>query len=363
MKLAVRVLGGLLLAALLWGCGDGEIRSEPVSNTTIWGDGVDDIPEGEFIAYEDRSTGATYGLPRAGVNSIADLIALFPTEARGFDDADTFTAPGLFDGPAAAQCRGGAPDEIAELPMTVEGVVTVYPRQYFKVNVCGQDERNYGTFTIEDDTGGIVVLRDSRVAPYSYGDRVRVTVKAMMFTFGRDVDTRAILVSDIELAEPKIVDGRVDKTILFEKKVEPLGFDDASMVRQIEGYVHERPTNRNFGSMVLASRRFEVGIGRQRLEGELLQCARTCTRDCVTGGCDDSNVCADACTELCAESGGEAPAPIELPVCWRVGIDTEIQRRGFSPETGTRLRVTGPVVNNFDRQIWVLGLGQVDVLD
>ena len=47
-------------------------------------------------------------------------------------------------------------------------MVALHPRQYLKVPVCNQDERNYGSYVVVDDTGGqleqlnreIVALRD-----------------------------------------------------------------------------------------------------------------------------------------------------------------------------------------------------------
>ncbi len=355
-------LGAAAAALSITSC-TAEVRDEVMDPDEIWDSEVTDGPDGPFVAYEDRGAGFKYNLPRPGMNSIADLIATFPQEARGVSDPDTFTAEDLFNPTAAGQCRGGAPDIIDEFPMVVEGVVTVYPRQYMKVVVCGQDERHYGTFTIEDDTGGIVVLRDSRVAPYTYGDRVRVTVYATMLTFGRDPDTRAVLAADVELAEQAIENGAVSKTIAYEQQQGPLSAADASKVKQVEGFVHVAPTSQNFGSMTITDRAVQAGLASEtRLEGPTLQCARTCEVTCINSRCQNGAVCSDACVESCLEDTS-GPAVEDLPQCWQVGIDAELQRRGFSPPIGSRVRVRGPVVNNFDRQIWVLGLGQVQILD
>ncbi len=361
---AIRAIGIILAlgAALALGaCVDP--REDPLSGEEIWGTGDAPEPAAAQIDYRERRDGAGYGLPRPGQKGIADLIALFPTEEAGFNDPDIFAAPGVFDGPGAFQCRGGSPRVVNELPIEIEAVVTIYPRQYMKVTVCGQDERHYGSFTLEDDTGGIVVLRDSRVTPWSYGDRVKVKVNALMLTFGRDLDTRAILLSDIEPAPQAIEGGQVIKPIFFEKKSEPFTAADASRVKQIEGFVHIQPTNDNFGSLVLTSTPIPVGVGGQTFQGEALQCVRSCEFACQQGPCESALVCGDACAEACLRLGGTSVSNDALPKCWMVGVDSELQRRGFFPSVGARLQIRGPVVNNFDRAMWLLDLGQVQELD
>jgi hypothetical protein len=343
--------------------GCAEEPRERLSEDEIWGGVESEVPDGPFIDYRERSQGISYGLPRAGQPGIADLIALFPPEAAGFDDPDIFSADGLFSGPGGENCRGGSPEIAAELPLEIEAVVTVYPRQYMKVTVCGQDERHYGSFTIEDDTGGIVVLRDSRVTPWSYGDRIKLNVRALMLTFGRDLDTRAILLSDIEKAAQLVETDGLAKPILFERQVEMFTADDASRVKRIDGYVHVQPTNDNFNSLVMTSEPIPIGISDQDFEGETLQCVRTCETSCRTSRCDSVAVCGDACADACLEQGGSSISVDTLPVCWMVGVDIELGRRGFAPKEGERLQLTGPIVNNYDRTMWILDLGQVKYLD
>lgn len=350
-----------LLALAAGACVDP--REEPLDNSEIWDEDVSPGEPGALnIEYRDRAEGARYGLPRPGEPGIADIIALFPDEPAGFNDPDIFTGPGMFTGVAAEQCRGGGPG-IVDLPQEIEAVVTVYPRQYMKVGVCGQDERHYGSFTVEDDTGGIIVLRDSRVAPYSYGDRVKINVKSLMLTFGRDLDTRAILSADLSMGSQLIENGQVVRPIIFEKQREGFSARDSGKVKQIEGFVHVQPTNMNFNSMVLTDREVPLGARDQDLQGPALQCARTCEVTCLQNVCENGEVCADACADTCVRTGGDPVRPDDLPVCWNVGIDAELGRRGFSPTPGTHLKVRGPVVNNFDRQIWVLDLGQLEILD
>lgn len=362
MKRIWTVLTIATLASACWmGCA--ETRTEPLSEEEIWGPDDVEAPDGVFVDYRERTSAANYGLPRNGNASIADLIALFPETALGFDDSDTFVAPGFFEGSAGANCRGGAPVVLTELPMEIEAVVTIYPRQYMKVPVCGQDERHYGSFSLEDDTGGIVVLRDSRVTPWTFGDRVKVKVNAMMLTFGRDLDTRAILVADIEGAEQMMEDGKIAKPIFYKRQVGPFGPADATETRQIDGYVYIQPTNDNFNSMVMGSELVDANANERTFEGETLQCVRSCEVTCLRNVCDNGDFCGDTCAETCLRQGGTSVEPEELPVCWIVGIDAELGRRGFSPEVGQHLQLRGPVVNNFDRGMWLLSMGQVEFLD
>ncbi len=346
--LSISIAAGALFAA----CGDARTDATPVDE--IWDSEPVSITADEAIEFGDRESGAVYGLPRPGMASVADLIAVFPAEGQGGGDPNIFIGPDVTI--PTDQCRGGAPVVVPELPMTIEAVVTLHPRQYMKVEICGQDERHYGVYTIEDDTGGIIVLRDARVAQYTFGDRVRLTVEAVTLTFNSDADTRAILVADVErIAE----EGGQD--VLFETTTEPFTTEHVGQVKQVEGFVHVEPTNLNFNSMVMTT---DLVSQRQRGEtftGELLQCVRTCEVQCL-GRCPSAEACADICPDACVSQGGVSVPPEELPACWLIGIDAELGRRGFQPAYGTEMRVRGPVVNNFDVQMWVISPGQVEEL-
>ncbi|MCB9520683.1 MAG: hypothetical protein H6699_07400 [Myxococcales bacterium] len=341
-----------LLAVGALGCAD-DLRTSPLADDAIWNDDVSTHTPTESIDYRDRSTGVRYDLPADGMTSIADVIDLFPTSSLDSTDPDIFVAPGLSF--PTDQCRGGAPRVVDDLPLTFEGVVTLYPRQYMKVTICGQDERQYGVFTVEDDTGGIVVVRDGRAAPYSFGDRVRVTVRALALTFGREVDTRVVLVSDIERLPNR------DPYVAFSPLTDPYGADQIGRVQQIEGWVHVVPTSLNFNAMIVTDEPFSRRDASETFTGELLSCVRTCEVRCQTR-CPSAEACSDICPDICISSEGETPESAELPACWNVSVDTELGRRGFAPEYGQHLRARGPIVNNFDVQMWVNSPGQVDLL-
>lgn len=336
--------------AILAGC-SADLRQTAVSPEQIWPDDPVALAPSEEIAYADRADGAVYGLPESDRASIADLIATFPQEGLSSRDPNVFVSPDTEF--ATDQCRGGTPTVVRDLPMTIDAVVTLHPRQYMKVEICGQDERHYGVYTVEDDTGGIIVLRDSRVAPFSFGDRVRLTVHATTLTFGLEPDTRAILVADVEKLPV------ANAPIVYSRTSEPFDTDDIGSTLQVDGYVHVEPTNLNFNSMILTSEPFSRGQGEGQT-GDVLQCMRTCEVRCLDG-CPSSEACADICPDLCLRNDAQFSED-DLPVCWMIGIDAELGRRGFAPEYGTRMRVRGPVVNNFDVQLWVISPGQAEAL-
>jgi hypothetical protein len=341
----------VVFSCSLVACADA--RETAVAVDEIWPDDPVSITAGEEIAYGDRAEGEVYGLPRDGMSSIADLFEVFPEEGLGGGDPNIFVGPDVII--PTDQCRGGAPVVVPELPMTIEAVVTLHPRQYMKVEVCGQDERHYGVFTIEDDTGGIIVLRDARVAHFTFGDRVRLTIDAVTLTFNSEVDTRAVLISDIERIDAPPTD------ILFTQLDEPFETEHVGQVLQVEGFVHVPSTALNFNSMMLTSRLVSQRQRDETFTGDLLQCVRTCEVQCLDR-CPSAAACADICPDACVSAGGETVPREDLPVCWQLGIGSELGRRGFAPAYGTRIQARGPIVNSFDIQMWIISPGQVEDL-
>ncbi len=393
----------LFYSALLFGTffACGELRDTHRSIEEIYGNSGEEVSVSAPIEYRNTAS-EDYNLPTAdsGAISIAELIALYPADSDStifVGEGEHFTDIGeSSDRDISYQgCWSGSEEVIAELPVVIEGVVSLHPRQFVKVDICGQDERHYGSFVVEDDTGGILVLRDSRVANYNYGDRVRVTVYGMMLTFGRDSDTRAVLISDVEFAPQAFREviseadpcesnadcvsnqceqnengkfcriREIDRVVLYEETEEAFSADfmiaNASKTYRIEGYVSQIPTNENFSQMIVTSELFEP-IFTGRLEGPLLQCVRTCESACQSN-CPSSNVCADACLSMCEEENVTSIPDSEIPSCWVVGLDVELGRRNFQPQYGQHIQVTGPVVNSYDRQILIGSTGQITFLD
>lgn len=361
-----------LLLLLAGGCGDTDVRTDPLGEEEIWTDDVDQIEVQDNVSFSNRADGLAYGLPRPGEPGIADLIARMDAEPAGFDEPDLFVAPGI--DPSTDQCRGGDVGTFTELPMTLEVVVTLYPRRYMKPQICGQDERHYGNFTVADDTGGMIVLRDSRVAPYTFGDRLRITVRGVGRTFGAyddTKDTRVIIIADIER-----IPG--DTTpILYTDQQGPFGFGDVGQVRRIRGTVEQPPTNDNFNTMLIASEPIARIEYNERLTGPLLQCVRTCEagNNCpsVCPRTDETDLCGDLCLSRCYRALEEEPGAnvntlvteiVEgLPACWQVSLDTELGRRGYTARPGQTIEAIGPVVHDFDRKIWLGSSSQFTILE
>jgi hypothetical protein len=191
-------------------------------------------------------------------------------------------------------------DKIDALPAYIEGIVTLHPRLFQKVSVCGQDERYYGVYYLQDESGGIMVLRDSRLAAFTYGNRVRMRVRGVMQQFG----TQAVMTYDnSEIYKPET---RYD--IYYEEADEPLGPDDVGKVRRVRGTVISEPTNDNFNELILRND-------------------------------DDTHDFA-------------------------VALDREFGMRGVELELGQRVQITGPVAESYGAfTVLVASLGQIEWLD
>jgi hypothetical protein len=141
---------------------------------------------------------------------------------------------------------GGYGNEVAkveELPATIEGIVTLHPRYFQKVNVCDQDQRFYGSYFIQDESGGILVLNDSRVAHFTFGQRVSLRVRGLVTSFNQP----AVIAFDQE----EVIGPDEYHDIYFEEIDRAFDASDKSKVRRIEGTVITEPTNANFNGMVI----------------------------------------------------------------------------------------------------------------
>ena len=344
--LSSRTILALAFGFVVGGCAD-DLRTAR-SDDLLWPTEPITRESVEPVVYVERTDGVGYALPRTGESGIADLIALMPSSDLGRDDANLFVSD-----VDAFNCNNGRVAASPGLPMELEAVVTLHPRQYQKVPVCDQDERHYGTFTIEDDGAGIVVMRDSRVATFSVGDRVRLTVTATMFTY-REPQTRAILAADIERLDPPSAD--VDRAILYTDQPEAFDGDDVARTQRIEGYVVESPNNLNYGALIIASS-FPGDPG----EGEIdpvceSLCMGRCQRNCGVNACEST-----ICPALCRDGATEVD-PDAVPTCWETNLDAELVRRGITPPVGAHLAITGPVVDSFGLKIWIQRIGQIETL-
>ena len=345
-----------LLFLIVFGCAVDDTRIEPSDR---WPETGEQRSVSEPVSLAERVDGLSYQLPQPGLPSIQDLINVLPEADVGRDEPKFFSSA-----EQPLSCINGRTTRSASLPMTVEGVVTIPGTYYIKVSVCDQEEKFYGSYVIEDDTGGIMVLRDSRVAQVQPGDVVRMTVHTMVISdnLGR-VDSRAVLSYELEILAQK-------KDVLYERIQTPLTTDDVGRTRQVEGYALERPTNLNFSPLVLSDKAFPPtdAPGSSVCRN---YCQPACADACVGAGTSDvceTKICPSLCTEYDAGNpdGGDPTDFLSsrLPTCWVVGLNQELLRRGYNFADANKLRATGPVLRDYSSlTVTVEKLGQIEVLE
>ena len=312
----------------------------------------------EPVPLSDRQSGLTYGLPKAGQASIQDLVDLLPEEDIGFDGDKFFSASAQ-----PLTCTGGRTAQTADLPMTVEAVVTIPGTYYIKVSVCDQEEKFYGSFVVEDDTGGIMVLRDSRVAQVQPGDVVRLTVHTLAISdnFGR-VASRAVLSYDLEKVP-------TTQDVLYSTETAAITSEQVGQTLRVAGYVLEHPTNLNFSTMILSDE--EIPESDDTVSSVCRNyCGPACSDACVSTRTSDvceTRICPYLCQRFDALMTDEDPTDFlvaELPTCWTVGLQQELLRRGYDFADAKRIQATGPVLQDYDSlTVTVEKLGQIEVLE
>lgn len=132
-----------------------------------------------------------------------------------------------------------------ELPRDIEGIVTLHPRFYFKTSGCrgsseaDSDEKYYGSYFIQDDSGGVFVLGDSKVAHFDMGQRVKLRVRGVKENFDLQMVSAHDVIEVSTAVEP----------IYYQWADGPLGPDDVSEVRRVTGTVLGDTTN--FGELTV----------------------------------------------------------------------------------------------------------------
>lgn len=194
------------------------------------------------------------------------------------------------------------PEVIDELPVEIEGVVTLHPRYFMNVEVCGNRQRFQGTYFIEDETTGIHILKDSRVADVDVGDHVRLRVRGLV----RFHSTVGVVAFDNE----ETLSDRDDPVPIYYEKIDREFEEEEDLyeVRRIRGEVIVEPTSQNFNEMVVQST-------------------------------DDEDV------------------------EWFVSLDRELGTRGVGPQRGDVVELTGPVHDSFGLRMVIATLGQMNFLD
>lgn len=218
--------------------------------------------------------------------------------------------------PANAPCdeRGNEIVSVPELPTEIEGIVTLHPRYFQKITFCGSDQRFYGSYFIQDSSGGFLILKDSRIADFVMGDRVKLKVTGLLKYF----DSYAVLTHEDE----EVVSRGHDVYTEFIGDRE-LSAADIGKTVTVRRELASDATNYNFSEMCLV----EIG-----------QPYSACDPSCVAN-------------EQCLGSV-------------LVSLDREIEQRDpLVFHQGDILEITGPVVNSFGLRLLVARTGQISVVE
>jgi hypothetical protein len=183
---------------------------------TAWFDSGADYSVEEPVEF----TAEPYGLD-GGIGALS--AAVLPVEAYTILYGSDENLPGGGD------CPFETTDALAGDGGLVRGVVTIHPRFYFKTSGCtsSSDEKYYGSYFIEDDTGGFFVLGDSKVAHLAQGNMVEMRVRAVRTNFGLDM----VYAHDIVSLDREV------HPIHYDVPDGPLGADHIARVMQVEGTV------------------------------------------------------------------------------------------------------------------------------
>lgn len=300
----------LSMAPLLWGAACGTSSApEPWRD---WYDQGSPYDVEEPIAFTDQSYDFTGETPIADLPIPSDFATWFAED----------------DAPPLDACDAWSTHP--ELPAEITGIVTIHPRFYIKVSGClpaddrniDSDEKYYGSYFIQDASGGFFVLGDSKVAHFDMGDRVTIKVRGIKESFD-SVMISAHDVLEIERGPEPIYYRTVSDRIL--------GPEDIAEVVRVQGVVAAEASN--FGEVYL------------------------CTGDDPDTSLEPDPARDGELIPACAHMG------VTSPPWFKVGIDVELQRRGVSYAPGTQLSVTGPVALSFgDHQVVVMRIGQVEIL-
>ncbi len=282
----------LLALALLTGCAEPQ-RGEDPSGWYDHGAPLDVVEPLPF-------TSQPYSFPANasdGIGYLLDNLFPVPSGAAGSD----MVAWSAED--SAGRAPGCQRMSSPHLPFEIEGVVTIMPRYYFKTSGCNwdSDEKYYGSFFIQDGTGGVFVLGDSKVAHFDAGDRIRIRARAAKSSFGLNM---IYAYSDLEIVE----------------RGTPIAY--------------ETPTD-NFALMA---------AGGNDPTGRVFRVSGTVLSEKDTFGA----------FQIEDDSGRR----------FDVTLDVELNRRGIGFAPGTRILVTGPVIYSFSAYtIVIMRVGQITVED
>ncbi|MFT5684130.1 MAG: hypothetical protein ACI8RZ_005071 [Myxococcota bacterium] len=157
--------------------------------------------------------------PGAGIGAFIDAVFPVSEGSIAFGSSDQFGS--------GTDCTSLVSDD---LPWEVEAVVTLHPRYYFKTSGCdiASDEKYYGSYFVEDATGGVFVLGDSRVAHFDIGTKVRISLRGARTAYDLDM----IYAHDIVAIERDVV-----HPVYYTEAIDSLGSADVGEVRRVTGTV------------------------------------------------------------------------------------------------------------------------------
>lgn len=203
----------LTFAALWLGCAPLRDAEDPAD----WFDAGADLEVEEPLRFTDQNYdfGAT-----DGIAAFAGSVFPAPDRTIVFAEGDEW--------PSSSSCDGEVSDA---LPAEIEGVVTITPRFYMKVDGCDGEEKYYGNFFLQDGSGGLFVLGDSKVAAFAAGDRIRLKARSVRTTFD----------FDIVYSWDAVAIHREARPIYYEVATQKLDQGDHSLVRRVTGEVLGKP--------------------------------------------------------------------------------------------------------------------------
>ncbi len=312
-----------LAAVSLGACADP--RTSPEATDGWYEDGTaQDVAEA--IDWTDQN----YGFPTETADGIGamkdDVFPVSDTRAIGVAPND------LFEG--RADC---GTETISALPRTISGILTLHPAWYIKVFGCNpsgegnydtdSEEKYYSSFFIQDGTGGVFVLLDSRVAPFDLGDRVTINVRAVKSHYSWDMVYNHDVLS-------------------IERGVSPIYYQlppDTPYRDRVDDSTAQNDDICDFDTEATTLGQEQVNAV-VRVEGEVLTALDDFGGFTIQG-----------------DDGAVFHASLGLDLGRRPALD---------PQPGQRMRVTGPVMRafNFDNSctifpIAVTRIGQVELLD
>ena len=211
-----------ILSLLAVGCAGGGPQEDPVQ----WYDPGSPYDVQEAMAFTDVNYDFTGDTP----------LAALPVP----DTFQTWFAPA--DPPPTTDCADWETNP--GLPATITGIATILPRYYYKSNGCtstpgANDEKFYGSFFVQDASGGYFVLGDTKVAHFDAGARITLQVRAVRESYAQ------LMIPVVDLVEVG------DPEPIYFRAVDagPLGPEHISQVVRVEGTVATSPST--FGELYL----------------------------------------------------------------------------------------------------------------